>query len=356
MNKSIPCLLMMLTLFSWQDCGTSKPSSGPITWPDGPPGYFKSRWHQGGQPLNLAPANNFLCGLSAVSGRFAGGGEWVLINVDSNGNWVLNGASQQNGVWAEATCVAINAFLQPGGMQWSNGSWTLWFSSGISNTICTSPTTGVDPGETPDPSGGGTPDPLQPGSGEGGVPYYCPVYYWHNPTNWSTDSVCYLTGFGGFHLAGGEGTAAELAPWLYGQVNPNWVLQDQATDLGQTTFGGAACVRFMNIPQTQANSTSNAYPETYGPVYSTVGMPVVYSAGANFGTQPAPLANKNKAFCVLSDVSGGFFGSGESVAITDSDSNGGQMLVVKAQQNVNTAFANCIYYNQNNPPGPNALP
>jgi hypothetical protein len=309
MRRILLALAMLVVLFG---CPPMMPSSGPVTWPDGPPGYFKASWHQGMGPVNLGtPANLFLCGLSAVSGRFAGPGEWVLVNVDSTGNWVLSGASQQNSVWAEATCVSVDAFLQPNGMQWSTGSWTRSFHS--HTTI---------PCFAPDD--------------------YCPVVDQATPL-WGGDSVCYLTGFGGFHLGIGESAEAEQ---YYKYRDPTWYLDLQATDglypgvsplhEGQYTWGGAACVEFFNLQASEP--------------YVSPGMPEVFKGG------PGRVANKNNAFCALSMAGGSFFGSGETVRISGIDVDGRQELSVSSSQGGTRASAVCIYYDQVNPPNPGIEP
>jgi hypothetical protein len=328
--------LVIVAAIHMSGCPPPQPSNGPITWPDGPPGYFKARWEQGQEPRTLVPAATSICGLSAVSGRFAGGREWVLVNVDSSGNWVLKGSSQQNSVSAEATCVSASAFLQPNGMQWTNGSWTRSFTA--FNNICFGPAKPPDdigdPGDEVPPLGGGGP-----------VPYNCPVNDQATPL-WSANSACYLTGFGGFHLASGESTSAEQ---FYKSGDPTWYLHNQGFDLGQLTWGGSACLAFSSLQATAP--------------FVWPGMPVLYKPSHDWwygGSGPLPpalrLANRNNAYCVLSRAGGGFFGGGESVSIQDIDSTGRQQLTGSSFQQGTRASAVCIYYNQINPPNPGIEP
>jgi hypothetical protein len=341
------CLWKMTRLFVSMFAGmsvllgcTPTPSSGPTTWPEGPPGYIKVFWQQGDGPRTLGPSNSSICGLIAVSGRFAGPGEWVLISIDANGNWVLNGASQQNSVSAEAACVLVSAFLQPNGMQWTNGSWTQAFTS--YNNICFSPQGQIDSGE---PQAPGEQGPGDTGSQSGGVPYNCPVNDQAGPL-WGGDSVCYLTGFGGFHLASGESVAAEQ---FYKSGDPTWYLHDQAWDLGQFTWGGAACVEFFNL-QASAPHVSLGVPEVFKPSHAW------FYAGSGPLPVPIRIANKNNAFCVLSMVGGGFFGGGETIRISGIDTFGRQQLSGTSFQAGTRASAVCIYYDQVNPPNPGIEP
>jgi hypothetical protein len=52
----------------------------------------------------MGAATNQLCGLTRMTGRFAGGGESVRVFIDA-GTWKLGGSSQQSGVAASARCL-----------------------------------------------------------------------------------------------------------------------------------------------------------------------------------------------------------------------------------------------------------
>ena len=328
--------------------------------------YITGHWDQGQGVVTLASAHSFFCGLTGVRGRFAGPGEWVFINIDANDNWILTGSSQQSGVSADATCVNISAFRRPNGMEWMWGSWANSFTSFISNNTCWSndapPDTGFEPFEAPDVGSPDTEDIFSSGVG-GPIPYKCRVYTQATDMGWGPDSVCYLTGFGGFHLSAsdndyyqdGEGVAALLDTNQFGQVNPHWVLLKAAWDMGKLSWGGATCIRFPNLPQTASNSTTFAY-DNAGEVDSTIGgIPVVYVATTSYLVYQQPrLANKNDAFCVLSDIRGGFTGADESVSIQPWDNSGRQYLSATGYYNPvgPTVSATCIYYNQINPPDP----
>jgi hypothetical protein len=334
------------------------------------PNQVDFTWNQGDPPLTLEPANSFVCGLTAVRGRFAGWGEWVLVDVDGNGNWTLSGSSYQTGVSARASCVNTSAFRTSGGLQYSWGSWSQDFTSYTTSNTCYANVPPPDDFAEPMDIGDGSVPPDAPDppdvadiSGNGGpIPYYCRDYEQDAQTGWGTDSVCYLSGFGGYHLSdpynqNAEGATATMSPAFYGDVNPKWILDTFAWDLGRDSIGGAACVQFQNLPQTAANSQSSAYPNI-GTIYSTVGMPVVYVAGTNYSVYQQPrLANRNDAFCVLSDVFGTFLSGNESVSIDRLDAQGRQQLTVAAGPNIGpTAYATCIYYDQVTPPNPSIEP
>ena len=61
-------------------------------------------WQQGQGARRMIPAGDGVCFLTFVTGRFEGGGEQVRVNVNSEGYWILSGASAQAGVAARAMC------------------------------------------------------------------------------------------------------------------------------------------------------------------------------------------------------------------------------------------------------------
>ena len=60
-------------------------------------------WRQGMGRINLSNQANVACFLTGLSGKFAGGGEQIFVDVD-NGRWTLGGSSSQQGVSASAVC------------------------------------------------------------------------------------------------------------------------------------------------------------------------------------------------------------------------------------------------------------
>ena len=61
-------------------------------------------WRQGQGATRMIPVSEGVCFLTFVTGRFEGGGEQVRVSRNSEGYWVLGGASQQAGVAAGAAC------------------------------------------------------------------------------------------------------------------------------------------------------------------------------------------------------------------------------------------------------------
>jgi hypothetical protein len=181
------------------------------------------------------------------------------------------------------------------------------------------------------------------------------------------NSVCYLTGFGGNHtpMVPTYGNGEEALVSMIRGSETHWFLDSIAWDMGQPTFGAAACVTFQNLPfmkttytgsisPTPNNQDTTMYPTTFGDVGSIYPIPIVYSTGADAQSYPSPrLANLNDAFCILNDIRGGFLGARDSAAIQEIGTTGQQQLTVTAGDGGGaTAFATCIYYNQVNPPDP----
>jgi hypothetical protein len=80
----------------------------------GPDWGMTFNWHQGQAEVTMVPEATHVCVLTRVTGSFKGGGEWVRVEADDDGNWRLRGASQQEDVAASATCFAKSAFLATG--------------------------------------------------------------------------------------------------------------------------------------------------------------------------------------------------------------------------------------------------
>lgn len=64
-------------------------------------------WYQGNLPVTLGSINDRFCFLTAVQGRFEGGGEFVRVYQEA-GQWKLGGQSYQHGVGARAACIPLN--------------------------------------------------------------------------------------------------------------------------------------------------------------------------------------------------------------------------------------------------------
>jgi hypothetical protein len=77
-----------------------------LTTSPSPSWGFEVTWRQGDDPQEMGPIHATACMLTAVAGRFKGGGERVQI-LQYGGNWVLSGASQQQGVEASARCIRV---------------------------------------------------------------------------------------------------------------------------------------------------------------------------------------------------------------------------------------------------------
>jgi hypothetical protein len=65
----------------------------------------RTRWSQGENPKMLTRIADSFCFLAGVGGKFRGGGEVVEVVPGADGYWWLQGASQQEAVWADAECV-----------------------------------------------------------------------------------------------------------------------------------------------------------------------------------------------------------------------------------------------------------
>jgi hypothetical protein len=69
-------------------------------------GLVDKSWKQGDPSVKLGSAGPMSCLLSAITGRFRGGGEEVEVSLAGN-EWILSGDSQQNDVGATATCAVL---------------------------------------------------------------------------------------------------------------------------------------------------------------------------------------------------------------------------------------------------------
>lgn len=80
----------------------------PAPKPKPAPPPMTRTWSQSDpQPILLGPVSDWFCFLTAVSGKFAGGGESVYVS-QSDDHWWLTGSSQQIDVSATAMCIPRN--------------------------------------------------------------------------------------------------------------------------------------------------------------------------------------------------------------------------------------------------------
>jgi hypothetical protein len=151
---------------------------------------------------------------------------------------------------------------------------------------------------------------------------------------WGSDAVCFLTGFGGFHTGKGETVSAEQ---YYESGNPTWFLHNQSFDLGKLSYGAATCIKFKNL------HASEPYTQPGMPVYYKPTHPWPSYGEAGPLPDPIRLANKYNAFCALGMIGGGFYGSGDSVAISNVDATGRQQLSGTLPQSGKQVSATCLY-------------
>jgi hypothetical protein len=105
-------ILVLVTFAGFLSCITMDGSLA-TGWGDGP-----FSWHQGQGPKTIATESDSVCVLTEVQGKFRGGGEYVRVEVGSDGYWRLEGHSMQEGVAATAYCFAKSAFLANGSARW----------------------------------------------------------------------------------------------------------------------------------------------------------------------------------------------------------------------------------------------
>ncbi|TQV86181.1 hypothetical protein FKG94_01100 [Exilibacterium tricleocarpae] len=67
-------------------------------------------WTQGASRVYMGPANDNICYLQAMGGRFEGKRESVMVGYD-NGHYRLSGRSNQHSVFARARCIQANGEL-----------------------------------------------------------------------------------------------------------------------------------------------------------------------------------------------------------------------------------------------------
>lgn len=91
------------------EAGKPKPGAG-----DNSVSYHQSwsyTWRQGDPAVDMGSYTERFCFLTAVQGKFEGGGESVHV-YESGGRWLLAGSSLQNGVGASAVCIPRSYYGQ----------------------------------------------------------------------------------------------------------------------------------------------------------------------------------------------------------------------------------------------------
>jgi hypothetical protein len=256
----------------------------------------------------LIDANNNYCWLTAVSGKFVGGGESVHV-FTSNGTWLIGGSSLQTGVSGSAKCLA-HIFLR------TEQGGTIWTNSFSANT-------GIVGGSSC--------------SIIGCIP---PVPGIAQTNAWQGDAALMISGITGQFNGGGEAVTAEQAgnPWAFNVLF-----------VGAQSFngvGGWAQALFVGIPQ------SGFVPSFYGPNGGplTANDAGEYSASAYPG-KPAlvRMAPAEKAFCYFTEISGAFAGAGETVEIvteTVGEVEYWSLDVASGQSNGTFAKARCYAIDQ----------
>lgn len=83
-------------------------------------GLTTASWDQGRPEVNLGPAADRVCMLTAVGGKFMGRGESVYVRVGGD-TWYLGGTSKQRGVFAAARCIVKPGISYGPERDWQQG-------------------------------------------------------------------------------------------------------------------------------------------------------------------------------------------------------------------------------------------
>ena len=159
--KRIPCVLGLFLLSALGACAAPPASSEEVTGATSEALgiYGHMTWNQGApQQVGMTTSTGF-CFLTEVSGGFRGTGEQVYLDINSAGQWTLNGRSSQTGVSATADCVEWRDL----GAHFVSASITSWTTSTPQaagpNTFC------YLAGFSGETNGGGEAAIVQPGGG-----------------------------------------------------------------------------------------------------------------------------------------------------------------------------------------------
>jgi hypothetical protein len=259
-------------------------------------GVYTYVWSQGQGPVTMKPVGQSMCVLTAVKGAFRGGGEYVSVD-DVNGNWTLEGRSQQSGVLARATCVDFTLF-------WNGGTSGINYSIGDYNVSFTSP------------------------HGSNG--------YNEEILMWGSDSACWINGAGGLLNTMNNYVNIQGEP-LQNNANSLWLKTGEVAYMQ----GASACESFFGLsaPKYVGNSQ---YWTNYD---SLKGVQKPLNVNINTG-----------GICYLTEVGGDYATSLDSISI-GIDGYGNQYLYGYAQ-NIGpnypnlaespVAYAACLSYAQHN--------
>jgi hypothetical protein len=312
--------------------GMSLATLGSSTTAAAMPPYISNSttWTQPAFPTSLGDASSHFCYLSGLTGRFAGGGEWVRVweGDQSSGNvngigigpattWWVGGASQQQGVTASANCLPYSTFkAEPGSGSVDN--WTGWMFQ-------TTPPNGANP----------TCDPF----------FGCTTIGSDLSFNaWQGDSVLTVSGIIGEFNGGGEFVQENQA------ATPAAFNTFRVDAESYNGVGGWTQALFVGIPQSGFN------PSFFGPSAgpATAAAAGIFSASAGAGNFQQPstttiMAPTSRAVCFLTEVGGALGGGGESIQIGTQmvESTEFWTLTVKSQQpNGTFASARCYALDQ----------
>ena len=265
-------------------------------WASGP-----FQWAQGQPALALESANTHVCVLSGVSGHFAGTGEMVKVTIGANNTWVLDGFSQQSGVSGEALCFPKAGFT-------GNSSAHLNSDEAIAGAFSRGKHS---------PGGG-----CQQGQAALGV----------------GSDFAFVEGMQGEMAGAGEFSAALQSP----SQNTESLLRAQICTAGiYQTFG-----RFLRVNRV---FTMPAQFVGSGGLTGDVNAVPEFSIGGNLASDGVVMAPTDRAMCALTEVTGKFFGGGESVRIRAAGSVWVMMTAKGAGSNFVAAKARCFARNQLNP-------
>jgi hypothetical protein len=235
-----------------------------------PPSVTQYYWEQGEGPVNMIPDNQGICGLVAVRGAYRGGGESVQVQ-DVNGVWQLSGASQQQGVFAEARCVQFSAFNYST-INYSLGDWWAWATASDTKTYFKFPMLGQH-------------------------------------------AFCWVNGFGGFWNYPNKGWQDFVGIWddpINAGAPKTLVVYGYAP--WQLMFGAAACVDFPNASKVNVVGWADWNPD------SDVEVPTGVDIVPGWGNRG------NSGICFLQSVGGDFASRWDSIGI-GIDGHGRQYLL-----------------------------
>ena len=224
-------------------------------WAVGPFTAYAQSW-----VYTLRPAATHVCVLTNVQGKFAGGGEYVRVQI-SGSNWVMRGGSKQSGVGGEAHCFAKSAFLANGTARWISPE----FIAVDSKSSCAG----------------------------------------NSVHAWWGDAATMLSGTSGEYEGGGERSKVVQSP---GAFTPSAVAAESCQGWHETR----AYSFFAGQPHV------GQLARFYGGEYSAT----LVASDVNTSLREVRMAPVGEAMCYLTYVGGDFGGGAERVRIYQKTSNG----------------------------------